>query len=68
MGTYLVQVVLQVGQQTNVKGWNAFFVHNILTFQECSTQLLKLFQTFGHVTNLHSIADGLDDVGQFLKP
>lgn len=67
-GTDCVQVVLKVGQHTDIEGWNPLFVHYILAFEERSTQLLKLLQTFCHVTDLHSVTDGLNDVGQFLKP
>lgn len=67
-GTDRVQVVLKVSQDTDVEGWNPLFVHYILAFEEGSAQLLKLLQTFCHVTNLHGVADGLNDVGQFLKP
>lgn len=67
-GTDCVQVVLKVGQDADVEGWNPLFVHYILAFEECSAQLLKLLQTFCHVTDLHSVADGLNDISQFLKP
>lgn len=67
-GTDRVQVVLKVGQDADVEGWNPLFVHYILAFEERSAQLLKLLQTFCHVTDLHSVTDGLNDVGQFLKP
>lgn len=67
-GTDRVQVVLKVGQDADVEGWNALFVHDILAFEERSAQLLKFLQTFCHVPDLHSVADGLNDVGQFLEP
>lgn len=67
-GTDRVQVVLKVGQNTDVEGGDPLFVHYVLAFEERSAQLLELLQTFCHVTDLHSVADGLDDVGQFLKP
>lgn len=65
---YLVEVILQVGQQANVERWNSFFIYNRFALEERSTQLLKLLQTLGHVSNFHGIADGLDQVCQLLKP
>lgn len=66
--TDCVKVVLKVSQDADVKRGNSLFVHYILAFEERSAQLLKLLKTFCHVTDLHSITDGLNDVGQFLKP
>lgn len=67
-GSDRVKVILKVSQNADVKRGNALFVHDILALEEGSTQLLELLQTFCHVTDLHSVADGLDDIGQFLKP
>ena len=66
--SHLIQIVFQVSQKTDVEGGNPLLVHYSLAFEERSTQLLKLLQTFCHVSDLHGIADGLDEVGQFFKP
>lgn len=65
---YLVEVVLQVSKQADVELGYSLLVHYVLTLNKCSTQLLKLLQTLRHVPDLHGIADGLDQVGELLKP
>lgn len=66
--TNLVKVVLKVSQQADVEGRDPLLVHYSFTLEERSTQLLKLLQTLGHVSDLHGIPDGLDQVGQLLEP
>ncbi len=66
--TDLVEIVLQVSEQADVEGRHSFFVHDGFALEESSIQLLELLQTLGHVSDLHGVADRLDDVGELLKP
>lgn len=65
---YLVKVVLQVSEQADIELGYTLLVHYVFTLDKRSTQLLKLLQTLGHVPDLHGVADGLDQVGELLKP
>ena len=65
---HLIQIVFQISQKTDVEGGDPLLVYYSLAFEERSTQLLKLLQTLGHVSDLHGVTDGLDEVGQLFKP
>lgn len=66
--SHLVQVVLQIGQEADVEAGDALLVHYVLGLEVRLPQLLKLLQTLGHVSDLHGVADRLDEVRQLLEP
>ena len=66
--TNLVEVVLEVGQEADVEGGDPLLVHYSFALEERPTQLVKLLQTLGHVSDLHGVPDGLDQVGELLEP